>query len=219
FCQRPIELGADFTVHSLTKGISGFGTDMGGAVIGPKKFQDMLLLFRKDFGAVLSSKAAWTILTYGLSTLHLRISRQTENAIKIAEYLAAHPKIEFVNYPGLPGSKYYELARKQMTDFKGNFAPGSLMFFVVKGNSLEEQKEKGRTLMNFAAKSAYTLTLAVSLGLTRTLIEHPATMTHSVIPADELLGHGIHPGGIRLAVGIENPDDIIKDLEMSLEQI
>jgi len=219
FCQRPIELGAHFTVHSLTKGISGFGTDMGGAVIGPKQFQDILLLYRKDFGGVLSSKAAWTILTYGLATLHLRISRQTENAMKIARFLEAHPKVEFVNYPGLPGSKNYELARRQMTDFKGNFAPGSLLFFVVKGDTLEQQKEKARKLMNYAAKNAYTLTLAVSLGLTRTLIEHPATMTHSVIPADELLGHGIHPGGIRLAVGIENPDDIIKDLDRSLEQI
>lgn len=219
FCQRPIELGADFTVHSLTKGIGGFGTDMGGVVIGPKKFQSMLLLYRKDFGAVLGTKAAWTILTYGLPTLHLRISRQTENAIKIANFLVNHPKVEFVNYPGLPSYKFYELAKKQMTDFKGNFAPGSLMFFGVRGDTLEEQKEKARIVMNHAAKNAYTLTLAVSLGHTRTLIEHPATMTHSVIPASELPGHGIHPGGIRLAVGIENPDDIIKDLERSLEQI
>lgn len=219
FCQRPIELGADFVVHSLTKGIGGFGTDMGGVVIGPKKFRDILLLYRKDFGAVLGTKAAWTILTYGLPTLHLRISRQTANAMKIAEFLAIHPKVEFVNYPGLKSYKYFELAQKQMRDFNGNFAPGSLLFFGVKGESLEEQKEKGRSLMNFAAKNAYTLTLAVSLGHTRTLIEHPATMTHSVIPPGELLEHGIHPGGIRLAVGIENPDDIIKDLSRSLEQI
>lgn len=219
FCQRPIELGADFSVHSLTKGIGGFGTDMGGVVIGPKKFQSLLLLYRKDFGAVLGTKAAWTILTYGLPTLHLRISRQTENAGKIAGFLVNHPKVEFVNYPGLPSYRFYELAQKQMTDFKGNFAPGSLMFFGVKGDTLEEQKEKARIVMNYAAKYAYTLTLAVSLGHTRTLIEHPATMTHSVIPASELPGHGIHPGGIRLAVGIENPDDIIKDLARSLEQI
>ncbi|MCA0388642.1 MAG: aminotransferase class I/II-fold pyridoxal phosphate-dependent enzyme [Bacteroidetes bacterium] len=219
FCQRPIELGADFSVHSLTKGIGGFGTDMGGVVIGPKKFQSLLLLYRKDFGAVLGTKAAWTVLTYGLPTLHLRISRQTENAGKIAGFLVNHPKVEFVNYPGLPSYRFYELAQKQMTDFKGNFAPGSLMFFGVKGDTLEEQKEKARIVMNYAAKYAYTLTLAVSLGHTRTLIEHPATMTHSVIPASELPGHGIHPGGIRLAVGIENPDDIIKDLARSLEQI
>ena len=100
FCQRPIEHGSDFTVHSLTKGIGGFGTDMGGVVIGPKKFHDMLMLFRKDFGAVLNTKAAWTVLTYGLPTLHLRISQQTKNAIRIAEYLNAHPKVEMVNYPG-----------------------------------------------------------------------------------------------------------------------
>ncbi|KAB2909752.1 MAG: PLP-dependent transferase [Ignavibacteriales bacterium] len=219
FCQRPIELGADFTVHSLTKGISGFGTDMGGAVIGPKKFQNLLLLFRKDFGAVLSSKAAWTILTYGLSTLHLRIKRQTENAMKIARFLSEHPKVEFVNYPGLESCKYHALAKKQMIDFSGNFAPGSMIFFGVKGESVDEQKKNGGKFMNFAAQNAYTLTLAVSLGLTRTLIEHPATMTHSVIPTEKLERHGIHPGGIRLAVGIEDPEDLIRDLEQSLDQI
>ncbi|MBE2280599.1 MAG: PLP-dependent transferase [Ignavibacteriaceae bacterium] len=219
FCQRPIELGADFVVHSLTKGIGGFGTDMGGAVIGPKKFEDALLVFRKDFGAVLNTKSAWTILTYGLTTLHLRIKRQIENASRIAKFLESHPKVEFVNYPGLKSYKFFDLAQKQMRDFNGNFAPGSLLFFGLKGDSSEEVKEKGKQMMNYAAKNAYTLTLAVSLGHTRTLIEHPASMTHSVIPANELDSHGIHPGGIRLAAGIENSDDIIHDLQKSLDVI
>ena len=219
FCQRPIEHGADFTVHSLTKGIGGFGTDMGGVVIGPKKFHDMLMLFRKDFGAVLNTKAAWTVLTYGLPTLHLRVSQQTKNAVRIAEYLNSHPKVEMVNYPGLESSKFYSLAKKQMIDFNGNFAPGSLIYFTLKGKTNLECKENGRKFMNFAAKNAYTMTLAVSLGHTRTLIEHPASMTHSMVPADKLIEFGIDPGGIRLAIGLENVDDILLDLEKCLNII
>lgn len=219
YCQRPIELGADFTIHSLTKGIGGFGTDMGGVVIGPKKFQDLLLLYRKDFGAVLSTKAAWTVLTYGLPTLHLRIAQQIQNAMKAAEFLNNHPKVEYVNYPGLSNYKYFDLAKKMMRDFNGNFAPGSLIFFSLKGSTNEERKENGRKLMNYAAKNAYTMTLAVSLGHTRTLIEHPASMTHSVIPPDKLNQLGIDPGGIRLAVGLENINDILMDLNKSLEII
>ena len=217
FCQRPIEHGSDFTVHSLTKGIGGFGTDMGGVVIGPKKFHDMLMLFRKDFGAVLNTKAAWTVLTYGLPTLHLRISQQTKNAVRIAEYLNANPKVEMVNYPGLESYKYYSLAKKQMIDFNGNFAPGSLIYFTLKGETNVECKENGRRFMNYAAKNAYTMTLAVSLGHTRTLIEHPASMTHSMVPADKLIEYGIDPGGIRLAIGLENVDDILLDLEKCLD--
>lgn len=219
YCQRPLELGADFVVHSLTKGIGGFGTDMGGVVIGPKRFQDMLLIVRKDFGAVLNTKSAWTILTYGLPTLHLRISRQMENAKKIAEYLSGHPKVEFVNYPGLTSTENYEIAKRQMRDFNGNFAPGSLIYFALKGENLAETREHGRLLMNYAAKNAYTMTLAVSLGHTRTLIEHPASMTHSLIPAEKLLDYGIDPGGIRIAVGLENIDDLLFDLEKCLQII
>jgi methionine-gamma-lyase len=216
YCQRPIENGSDFTVHSLTKGIGGFGTDMGGVVIGPKKYHDILMLYRKDFGAVLNTKAAWTVLTYGLPTLHLRISQQTKSAIRIAEFLEAHPKVEMVNYPGLKSYRFYSLAKEQMIDFNGNFAPGSLIYFSLKGKTNLECKENGRRLMNFAAKNAYTMTLAVSLGHTRTLIEHPASMTHSMVPADKLIEYGIDPGGIRLAAGLENTDDILFDLEKCL---
>jgi cystathionine beta-lyase/cystathionine gamma-synthase len=217
FCQRPIELGADFSVSSLTKGIGGFGTDMGGVVVGQKKYKDMLLLYRKDFGAVLYNKSAWNVLIYGLPTLPLRIRQQMKSAMRIAEFLESHPKIEFVNYPGLPSYKYYDLAKKQMKDFKGNFAPGSLIFFVLKGANPFESKENGRKFMNFAAENAYTMTLAVSLGHTRTLVEHPASMTHSMIPPDKLYDSGINPGGIRLAVGIENVDDILMDLDECLK--
>lgn len=219
FCQRPIELGADFVVHSLTKGIGGFGTDMGGAVVGPKKYRDMILLYRKDFGAVLNTKSAWAILTYGLPTLPLRLKQQIKSAMRIAEFLEAHPKIYFVNYPGLPSYKYYELAKKQMIDFNGNFAPGSLIYFTIKGDTVAERKSIGAKFMDYVADHAYTMTLAVSLGHTRTLIEHPASMTHSVVPPDQLEERGIDAGGVRIAVGLENTDDILMDLDEALKQL
>jgi len=219
YCQRPIELGADFTVHSLTKGIGGFGTDMGGVVIGPKKYRDMILLYRKDFGGVLNTKSAWAILTYGLPTVPLRQKQQIKSAMRIAEFLEAHPKIYFVNYPGLPSYKYHELAKKQMVDFNGNFAPGSMIYFTLKGDSAEDRKQMGAKFMDFVADHAYTMTLAVSLGHTRTLVEHPASMTHSVVPPEKLEERGIDAGGVRIAVGLENTDDILLDLDEALKHL
>ncbi len=219
FCQRPIEFGADFVVQSLTKGIGGFGTDMGGAVIGRKKFQGVIQLIRKDFGAALSPKNAWSILTYGLPSLAIRQRQQIKTATRVAEFLNSHPKVEFVNYPGLANFKYYELAKKQMIDFNGNFAPGSMIYFALKGKNAIETREIGKKFMDHVADKAYTMTLAVSLGHTRTLIEHPASMTHSVVPPEELEVRGIDPGGIRLAIGLENPDDILFDLDESLKII
>ncbi len=219
FCQRPIEFGADFVVHSLTKGIGGFGTDMGGAVIGKKKYQDILQLYRKDFGGVLNPKSAWSILTYGLPSLALRQRQQINSAMKIAEFLHDHPKVEFVSYPGLKDFKFLETAKKQMLDFYGNFAPGSMIYFILKGKTPAESKENGSKFMDYVANQAYTMTLAVSLGHTRTLIEHPASMTHSVVPPEKLAERGIDAGGIRLAIGLENVEDILFDLEKSLKVI
>jgi cystathionine beta-lyase/cystathionine gamma-synthase len=219
FCQRPIEWGVDFVVHSLTKNIGGFGTDIGGVVIGKKKYRDILMLYRKDFGGVLSSKSAWPIMVYGLPSLAIRMIREIDNAMKVAQFLAQHPKVEFVNYPGLPSFKFYELAKKQMRDFHGNFAPGNMIYFALKGNTPEEGREKGRAMMNYIAQNAYTLTLAVSLGHVRTLIEHPGSMTHSMIPAEEQIKEGIDPAGIRMSIGLEAADDIIKDLEDALNQV
>ncbi len=219
YCQRPIELGANFVIHSLTKGLGGFGTDMGGVVIGKMKYKDMLLLYRKDFGAVLNNKSAWNVITYGLPTLPVRIKQQMRSAIRIAEYLESHPKVELVNYPGLRSFKYYEIAKNQMRDFEGSFAPGGLIYFVLKGENAAESKENGRKFMNFAAQNTYTMTLAVSLGHTRTLIEHPASMTHSMIPPEQLIDFGINPGGIRISIGLEKAEDILMDLDECLKQI
>ncbi|MHB8906542.1 MAG: PLP-dependent transferase, partial [Melioribacteraceae bacterium] len=162
---------------------------------------------------------AWAILTYGLPTLALRQRHQIKSAMRIAEFLNAHPKVDFVNYPGLPSFKGYEIAKKQMIDFNGNFAPGSLLYFVLKGNTPAETKEVGSRFMDYVADNAYTMTLAVSLGHTRTLIEHPASMTHSVVPPDKLRERGIDAGGVRLAIGLENTDDILLDLDESLKAI
>jgi cystathionine beta-lyase/cystathionine gamma-synthase len=216
YCQRPLEHGADFVVHSLTKGIGGFGTDIGGMVVGRKEFRDRLLLYRKDFGGVLSPRNAWSILTYGLPSLAIRQRQQIASAQILAEKLENHPKVKFVNYPGLKSFKFHELAKKQMIDFDGKFAPGHLIYFGLVGENEEESKELGKKMMNYVADNAYTMTLAVSLGHTRTLIEHPASMTHSVVPTDELKKYGLHPGGVRIAVGLENAEDIWTDLEDAL---
>jgi cystathionine beta-lyase/cystathionine gamma-synthase len=216
YCQRPLEYGADFVVNSLTKGLGGFGTDMGGVVVGRKEYRDMLLLYRKDFGAILYNKAAWNVMTYGLPTLPLRLKQMMRSAMRIAQFLESHPKVEYVNYPGLESYKFHELAKRQMTDFNGNFAPGGLIYFVLKGKNAADSKENGRRFMNYAAEKAYTMTLAVSLGHTRTLIEHPASMTHSMVPAEKLEEYGINPGGIRMAAGLENTEDILMDLDECL---
>jgi cystathionine beta-lyase/cystathionine gamma-synthase len=140
-----------------------------------------------------------------------------KSALRIAEYLSSHPKVEYVRYPGLASHPHYEIARKQMIDFNGNFAPGSLIYFVLKGSTASESKENGRKFINHVANNAYTMTLAVSLGHTRTLIEHPASMTHSMIPPEKLFETGINPGGIRIAIGIEDPNDILMDLDDCLK--
>jgi cystathionine beta-lyase/cystathionine gamma-synthase len=219
FCQRPLSLGIDFVVHSLTKAIGGFGTDIGGVVIGPRWSHDMLMLYRKDFGGVLSAKSAWPVLVQGLPSLALRMRQMQSTAMKVAEYLATQPEIECVHYPGLPTFNQAELARRQMVDYDGNFAPGAMIYFIVKGTSPHDSLVRAEKFINHVAKNAYCITLAVSLGNIRTLIEHPGSMTHSAIPADEQVAKGLQPGGVRLAIGLEKPEDIIKDLDRSLKSI
>ncbi|GIV03239.1 MAG: methionine gamma-lyase [Fimbriimonadales bacterium] len=217
FCQRPLEQGVDFVVHSLTKHLSGFGADMGGAVIGPRKAETDLLLFRKDFGGSLSPKAAWDILVFGIPTLALRMERQQSSAQRVAEFLELHPKVSRVMYPGLDVFPQADLAKRQMRDIDGNFAPGSLLYFELEGEP-EEAYQRAVRLVNYLADNSLSITLAVSLGQIRTLIEHPGSMTHSAIPPDAQMEAGIHPGGLRMSLGIEDVRDILKDLEEALEQ-
>jgi len=217
FCQRPIGLGIDFVVHSLTKAIGGFGTDIGGVVVGPQWSRDMLMLYRKDFGGVLSPKSAWPVLVQGLPSLAVRMRQMQETSQKVAEFLAARPEIECTRYPGLPSFAQAALARAQMVDYDGSFAPGSMIYFVMKGRTPAAALERAERFINHIAANAYCITLAVSLGNIRTLIEHPGSMTHSAIPPEEQVASGLDPGGIRLAVGLEKPDDIMRDLAASLD--
>lgn len=216
FCQRPLTNGVDFVVHSLTKNLGGFGTTMGGAVIGPRSKETDLLLFRKDFGGSISPRAAWEILAYGLPTLALRVERQQQSATLIAEFLSLHQKIKLVRYPGLDTFPQSDLAKKQMRDIDGNFAPGSMVYFEVVGEG-EEALNRAKRVIDSLARNALSVTLAVSLGNIRTLIEHPASMTHGAIPVEDQQRAGIAPGGIRLSVGIEDVRDILWDLEQALE--
>ncbi len=217
FCQRPLAHGADLVVHSLTKGISGFGTDMGGVVIGPESHRDRLLLFRKDFGAVLSPRAAWSILTYGLPSLTVRMRQAQQTAFVVARHLATHPAVAAIRYPGLPSDQGYAVARRQMVDYEGHFAPGSMLYFELRGETPAEQQEAGARFINHLAEHAYTVTLAVSLGNVRTLVEHPSSMTHAPIPPEEQAAMGIRPSGIRLSVGLEAEADLLHDLDAALE--
>ncbi|RMG13052.1 MAG: aminotransferase class I/II-fold pyridoxal phosphate-dependent enzyme [Deltaproteobacteria bacterium] len=212
YCQRPLSLGADVVVHSLTKNIGGFGTDMGGAVIAPRQLEGPLLLYRKDFGGVLAPKSAWPILVYGLPTLPLRLKKQMASAMTIARFLQGHPMVRRVSYPGLEDHPQYLLAKRQMRDPEGHFSPGNMIYFETVEEDPAEPKRCVR-LIDWIAREAYTLTLAVSLGQLRTLIENPGAMTHAAVPPEERAKGGIAPNAIRLSVGIESPDDIIRDLE------
>jgi cystathionine beta-lyase/cystathionine gamma-synthase len=217
YCQKPLKLGADIVVESLTKGIGGFGTDMGGAVVAPKEWYNKVMLFRKDFGGVLSPRAAWGILVYGLPTLATRMSNMQKTAQRVADFLSKHPKVACVRYPGTDCFPQKALAHRQMVSSDGAFAPGSMVYFVLKGNGGKQtQAEK---LVDYLAEHAYSITLAVSLGQVKTLIEHPFSMTHSALPDEQKRAFGMHPEGIRLSLGLEDWHDIIRDLEIALEKV
>jgi cystathionine beta-lyase/cystathionine gamma-synthase len=214
--QRPLAFGADIVVASLTKHLSGFGTDLGGMVAAAKEHESGLFLVRKDFGAVLASKNAWPILVYGLPTLPVRLAAQQPRALEIAKYLESHEKVARVHYPGLDSFPWKNLARRQMTDPAGRFMPGTLVYFVLKGAPVRARRA-ARRVVDRIAHHAYSLTLAVSLGQVRTLVEHPASMTHAALGAEAQARAGIDPGGIRLSVGLEDPRDLITDLADALD--
>lgn len=205
FCQKPLELGCDIVVHSVTKYLNGHGDVIAGVVVGKKDMMDQVRLVGvKDMtGSVLGPTEAFYIIR-GMKTLELRMERHCANAMKVAEFLEKHPKIEKVYYPGLKSHEGHDIAAKQMTGF------GGIMAFELKGGY-----EAGKTLLNNVKMAA----LAVSLGDAETLIQHPASMTHSPYTKEERLAAGITDGLVRLSVGLENIDDIIADLEYGLSQI
>lgn len=205
YITRPLERGADVVVHSATKYLNGHGDVIAGFICGTKEYiQQARLVGVKDLtGACLSPFDAF-LIGRGIKTLQIRMEKHCENAQKVAEFLERHPKVQSVAYPGLPSFPQKALADKQMD------LPGAMICFDVVGGI-----EGGRTLMD----NLKMLTLAVSLGDAETLIEHPATMTHSTYTPEELAKSDITEGMVRLSVGLENVEDIIADLDQALNLI
>ena len=205
YMQKPLKLGADIVVHSVTKYINGHGDVIAGLVITNKELADQIrFVGLKDMtGAVLGPQDAYYIIR-GMKTFEIRMERHCKNAKKVVEFLNKHPKIERVYYPGLETHPGHEIAKKQMKDF------GAMISFELKGGF-----EAGKTLLN----NLKLCSLAVSLGDTETLIQHPASMTHSPYTKEEREAAGITDGLVRLSVGLENVEDIIADLEQGLEKI
>lgn len=203
YLQNPLELGADIVIHSATKYLNGHGDVIAGFVVGKS---EMITFMRKkimgDLGQVLSSWDAFLILR-GLKTLGVRMERHCKNALEIARFLENHPLIERVYYPGLSSHPQYELAKKQMKNM------GGIVSFEVKGG-IKAAKQ--------FIDSLKLIITSFSLGDPETLVQHPASMTHSSIPAEEREKFGITDGLIRLSVGLEDVSDLINDLESALEQ-
>ena len=201
---RPLEFGADLVIHSTTKYLSGHSQLIGGMVITNREdLFDQLKFVQKTVGAIPSPFDCWLTLL-GVKTLDIRMKKHASNAQGVAEFLENHPKVASVTYPGLPSHPMYQVAKEQMSGFSG-----MISFELTGGISA------GKTLMN----SVQLAQIAESLGSVETMIAHPATMTHTVIPKEERLASGLTDGLVRLSVGIENLNDIIHDLEMALEKV
>ena len=204
YLQRPLELGADVVIHSATKYLNGHGDVIAGFVVGTEAFINEVKMFGlKDMtGATLGPFEAFLIMR-GLKTMEIRMERHCANAKKVAEYLVKQEKVERVYYPGLETHPGYEIAKKQMQDF------GAMISFEVKGG-----KEGGMKFVN----SLSMIPIAVSLGDAETLVQHPASMTHSVYTEEELKAAGISAGLIRLSVGLENAEDILAEAKQINEK-
>lgn len=204
YYQSPLELGASIVIHSATKYIGGHGDTVAGLVVGSAEFIESLRAeFLRDWGGCLSPFNAWLLLR-GLKTLPVRMDKHSENGMEIAQFLSYHPKIEQVMYPGLRTHPQHELAKKQMRGF------GGMIAFLVKGG-----RDAGKILMD----SVELCTLAVSLGDVDTLIQHPASMTHSTYSPEELNKAGISESLVRLSVGLEDVNDLVADLKQALKRI
>ena len=204
---RPLDLGADVSVYSTTKYIEGHNATVGGALTSRSaSLNERFALIRKTLGSIQSPFEAWLTLR-GIKTLPLRIKQHSRNAQVVAEFLVAHPAIERVSYPGLRNFPQHELAQR-MHGPNGGYH-GGIISFEVKGGA-----KVGVSVMN----SVRLCSLAENLGAVETLITHPATMTHGAVPKEQRLATGITDGLIRLSVGLEDPTDIIADLDNALRR-
>jgi O-succinylhomoserine sulfhydrylase len=200
YLQQPIKYGAHLVIHSATKLIDGQGRVLGGVTVGRADLMREIYLFSRNTGPALSPFNAW-ILSKSLETLAVRVDKHCENALKVAEFLETHPNVNWVKYPFLKSHPQYEVAKKQMK------LGGNIVAFEVKGGI-----EAGRKFLN----SIKMCSLSANLGDTRTIVTHPASTTHSKLLEEDRLGVSITDGLVRVSVGLEHVDDIIQDLEQSL---
>ncbi len=202
--QQPMQLGADMVLLSLTKFMSGNATVLGGAIIGEESLVEDIRWNTTEFiGAILQPFDAFLMLQF-MDTLSLRMHRHSSNAQKVADFLNNHPKVEHVNYTGLQNHPHHELAKSQMK------AHGGLLSFVVPGGM-----RGAATVMD----SVELIVHAVTFGTSRTICMHPPTITHEHMTKEEREEAGIHDGLIRLSVGLEDPQDIIQDLDQALSRL
>lgn len=199
--QQPIKYGADLVVHSATKLIDGQGRVLGGVTVGRKDLIQEIYAFSRLTGPSLSPFNAW-VLSKSLETLAVRVDKHCENALKVAEFLENHPKVEFVRYPFLKSHPNYKIAKKQMK------LGGSIVAFEIKGGI-----ESGRKFLD----NIKMCSLSANLGDTRTIVTHPASTTHSKLTEEERNEVGISAGLVRCSVGLEHINDIIFDLKQALD--
>jgi methionine-gamma-lyase len=204
YLQKPLDLGADVVLHSVTKFINGHADIVGGIIVTKeaelyKKIRHSMVYM----GCNMDPTQAFMVIR-GVKTLAIRIDRAQESAMKVAEFLQSHPNVAWINYPGLTSHPQYELAKTQMKGF------GSMMSFGLKGGY-----EAGRKLMD----NVHLAILAVSLGGVETLIQHPASMTHAAVSKENKIAAGISDDLVRFSVGIEDVEDIIDDLKHALELV
>ena len=200
--QNPLDLGADIVMHSVTKYLGGHSdVVMGALVVKDDDLAKELYALQNSCGAINGPFDHFLVLR-GLKTLHLRMRQHCANGKAIVAFLSNHPKVEHINYPGLPSHPNHEVAKRQMRDF------GGMISFTLKGNKLEDAQA--------VVKRVNVFTLAESLGGVESLIGHPATMTHASIPKEEREKSGVVDSLIRLSVGVEDAEDLINDLEQAL---
>ncbi len=203
YLQNPITFGADLVIHSATKLIDGQGRVLGGVTVGKKELVREIYLFSRNTGPALSPFNAW-VLSKSLETLAVRTDRHCENALKLATFLEAHPKVNWVKYPFLKSHPQYEVAKKQMK------LGGNIVAFEVKGGV-----KAGKAFFD----SVKMCSLSANLGDTRTIVTHPASTTHSKLADEDKQVVGITNGMVRCSVGLEHIDDIIKDIDQALEHL